>query len=163
MESRHTAKNINVSIRKVRTFLPAIKKLSPVDALTRLEQLPHSAAHALAQAIKTTLSNAESSLKVGKDMLEFRKLYADQGLVLKRFRAGSRGTAKPITRRMTHITVILGIKKVQKPLTVGPKVEDKKEVIAEKEKTEVKKETKPKTAKPKEKVIKSKKVTKKEN
>lgn len=161
MESRHTAKNINVSIRKVRTFLPGIKKTSPVDALTRLEQMPHSAARALAQAIKTTLSNAESSLKVSKDMLEFRRLYADQGLVLKRFRAGSRGTAKPISRRMTHITVVLGVKRAQVPAQVKPAEESKKEVKAEKSKPAEKKDTKTKAVKPK--TIKKKKVSVKEN
>ena len=68
MESRHTAKNINVSIRKVRTFLPEIKKMTPVDALVRLQHLPYSATRALAQAIQTTIANAESSLQVSKDM-----------------------------------------------------------------------------------------------
>ncbi|MBP6993811.1 hypothetical protein KBB12_01040 [Candidatus Woesebacteria bacterium] len=163
MESRHTAKNMNVSIRKVRSFLPGIRKTSPVDALTRLEQMPHSAARALAQAIKTCLSNAESSLKVGKDMLEFRRLYADQGLVLKRFRAGSRGTAKPITRRMTHITVVLGIKRAQSSAQADPVVEPKKEVVVEKQKVIEKKVAKTKSVKPKTKTVSKKKASIKEN
>jgi large subunit ribosomal protein L22 len=160
MESQHTAKNINVSVRKVRTFLPAMRKMSPVDALTRLELLPHSAARALAQALQTVIANAETSLKVSKDMLEFRKLYADQGLVLKRFRAGSRGTAKPITHRMTHITVVLGVKKINtSPMvrTVEPAKPKKTETET---KPVVKKEIKTKASKPKEKVTKSKKVSK---
>lgn len=166
MESRHTAKNINVSIRKIRTYLPEVKKMSPVDALIRLEHMPYSATRALAQAVKTAIANAESSLKVPKDMLEFRKLFADQGLVLKRFRAGSRGTAKPITRRMTHITVILGVKQGVKPQSDAVSVEKQKPQAGEEKKPEVKKETKAKVAKPKAKtpvVKKTKKITKKEN
>jgi large subunit ribosomal protein L22 len=163
MESRHTAKNINVSIRKVRTFLPEIKKMTPVDALVRLQHLPYSATRALAQAIQTTIANAESSLKVSKDMLEFRKLYADQGLVLKRFRAGSRGTAKPISRRMTHITVVLGVKQVAKSQEVHTKAPKKQTQSETVKKDVVAKELKPKVVKQKEKVTKVKKVTKKEN
>lgn len=110
METRHILKNANVSLRKVRTFLPGIKKMAPAEALVRLGFLPHSAARVLTGALKTAITNAEFVLKVPKNMLEFRSLKADQGLVLKRFRAGSRGTALPISRRMTHITIVLGVK-----------------------------------------------------
>lgn len=166
MESRHLAKNINVSLRKIRTFLPAVKKMSPVDALTRLELLPHSAAHALADALKTAIANAQNSLKVPKDMLEFRRLYADQGLVLKRFRASSRGTAAPISRRMTHITVVLGVKKTPQssardisPADTSKSVEPQKKPVI----TEQKKEKTVKNTKPKAKKTSVKKTTKKAN
>ncbi len=168
MESRHIAKNINVSLRKVRTFLPAIKKMSPADALTRLELLPHSAGRALGDALKTAIANAQNSLKVSKDMLEFRRLYADQGLVLKRFRAGSRGTAAPISRRMTHITVVLGVKKT--PQSPARDVSPSESVKAPTPKVQqiakdTPKESKSKVTKPKEKATKRavKKVSKKTN
>ncbi len=166
MESRHLAKNINVSLRKVRTFLPAIKKMSPADALIRLELLPHSAARALSDALKTAIANAQNSLKVSKDMLEFRKLYADQGLVLKRFRAGSRGTAAPISRRMTHITVVLGVKKTPQVSTLDASRTESVKAIEPETKPapkETKKETKPKVTKPKEKKVKAKRVSKTAN
>lgn len=111
MESRHLLKNVNVSLRKLRMFLPEIKKMSPSQARETLTFMPHSAAKVLGGAIKTAIANAESTLKVPESMLEFRCLKADQGLVIKRFRAGSRGTARPINRRMSHITIILGVKK----------------------------------------------------
>lgn len=147
MDSRHIVKNAHVSVRKVRTFLPAVKKLTPVEALTRLEVLPHSAARFLASAIKTAIVNAESALKVSRSMLEFRSLQADQGMVLKRFRAGSRGTAKPIKRRMTHITVVLSVKKAQSVVESQMTVE-KKNQIEEKPKKETKIEQKTVEKKP---------------
>lgn len=109
METTHIAQNINVSLRKVRTLIPAVRKLNPVVALTRLRHMQQSGARALADAIQTALANGENTLKVTRDMLEFRRLSADQGIVMKRYRAGSRGTAQPILRRMTHITVILAV------------------------------------------------------
>lgn len=131
MESRHYLKNVNVSLRKVRMFLPGLKKMTPVEAVEKLSFLPHSAARVLMQGIKTAISNAESTLKVPKNMLEFRSLKADQGLVLKRFRAGSRGTALPVNRRMSHITIILGVKAG----SVVPKKQVTKEEPAKNEKS----------------------------
>jgi len=128
MESRHVAPNVNVSLRKVRAYLPAIKKLSPLEATVHLDQIPYSATYALSAEIKTAMTNAENTLKVSKGMLEFRSLKADQGMVLKRFRAGSRGTAKPVLRRMTHITIVLGAKKV----VTSNKVEEKKVIQSNK-------------------------------
>lgn len=162
MESRHIVKNARVSLRKVRSFIPAVKKLSPAQAVLKLEQLPHSAAQFLAAAIKTAMANAENALKVPKGMLEFRSLQADQGLALKRFRAGSRGTAKPIVRRMTHITVVLAAQKTEakaaskteKEITVQKKEEKKTVSESKKEEKEIKKPRKTAVKKSEEKVTK---------
>ncbi len=152
MESRHLLKNVNVSLRKLRMFLPEIKKMSPSQARETLSFMPHSAAKVLVGAIKTAISNAESTLKVPESMLEFRCLKADQGLVIKRFRAGSRGTARPINRRMSHVTIILGVKKSK----TTPQVEKEAKAIAPDSKVEdVKSEVK---ETPKKKAVAEKKV-----
>lgn len=161
MESRHTIPNTNVSIRKVREFLPGLKKMSPVSAYASLKQMPHTAARSLASAIQNAMVNAEHTLKVSKGMLEFRKLSADQGAALKRFRPGSRGTAKPILRRTTHITVVLGVKPGQvksekKEEMKASEPAKKTKTLAKEEKVE-EKEKKPKTVKT------VRKVTKKTN
>lgn len=156
MESRHVAPNVNVSLRKVRAYLPAIKKLSPLEATVHLDQIPYSATCALSAEIKTAMSNAENTLKVSKGMLEFRSLKADQGMVLKRFRAGSRGTAKPVLRRMTHITIVLGAKKID----VAKKVEETK--VVETKKTDTNTDKKKVVEAPKKVTIrKTKSITKK--
>lgn len=123
MDKTHTAKNINVSIRKVRALIPGVRKLTPLSALERLKHMPHSGARALADAIQTALINGENTLKASRDMLEFRRLSADQGMVMKRYRAGSRGTARPILRRMTHITVTLAVSR--SPQLSAPKTSKK--------------------------------------
>lgn len=144
MEARHTGKNINVSLRKVRTFIPMLRNMSPSVALMKLSHMPHSGARALHAAIKTAVSNAQFSLKVPEDMLEFRKVYADQGMKLKRFRAGSRGTAAPIVRQMTHITVIVGVKQLS---SSAPK-DDVSLVKSEEVQSEVKEDKKAVVKKP---------------
>jgi large subunit ribosomal protein L22 len=109
MEFRHSLKNANVSLKKVRMFLPELRNIRPTVAVKVLASMPHSAARVLHDVIKSAISGGISTLKVGEDMLEFREIRADQGMVLKRYRAGSRGVAAPILRRRTHITVVLGV------------------------------------------------------
>ena len=138
--SKTTIKNINVSIRKMRETIANIKKLAPAASLDTLRYMPGSAPKALYGVIKSAITNATTTLKVTDDMLQFRRLSADQGLVLKRFRAGSRGTASPILRRMTHVTVELAVK------STAPVVAKKSEAVTTKKpkKAPVKKATKSK-------------------
>ncbi len=147
MESKHISRNVNVSVRKVRMIIPEIKKLTPAMSLIKLAYLPHSAAKYMKHAIKTAMSNATSTLKVSEDMLEFRRIQADQGITLKRFRAGSRGSPLPVVRRMTHITVVLGEKK----LAVQPAPQKSK--VKPEENKEVKKEVKKVKSAPKKKAV----------
>ena len=155
MESRHLAKNINVSLKKLRSFLPEVKKMSPVDAHVTLGFLPHSAARALVAAIQTAIANAENTLKVPKSMLEFRQLKADQGMVLKRFRAGSRGTALPVVRRMSHITIVLGVKNAdsKEVISMPEKAKAKQSSVKKSEKKEVSTKTKKPSVKAKSEVV----------
>jgi large subunit ribosomal protein L22 len=41
------------------------------------------------------------------DSLRIKAAYADEGTRMHRFRAGARGRAKPWTRRLSHITIIV--------------------------------------------------------
>jgi hypothetical protein len=80
------------------------------------------AAVILYKAIKSAISSARQILKVEDNLLNFKLLSVEQGQKLKRFRPGSRGNAKPINRRMSHVKIILEVKDVKK---VTSKVEVK--------------------------------------
>lgn len=107
MESKATFKNIKISPKKLRMLLPEIKRVSPEQALDYLYNTPKKGAKLLYKAIKSAISNAKTTLKVDGRLLKFKVLSVDQGQSLKRFRPGGRGTAKPIKRRFSHITVVL--------------------------------------------------------
>ncbi len=114
MESKTYFINLPVSPKKARFYLPAIKKLKPISSLDYLYYERTDAAQILYKAIKSAISNARQLLKVEDNMLNFKLLTVEQGQKLKRFRPGSRGNAKPINRRMSHIRIILEIKNEKK-------------------------------------------------
>lgn len=141
METKAYFVNLPVSPKKARFYLPAIKKLKPAESLEFLMYENTDASEILYKAIKSAISSARQILKVEDNLLNFKLLSVEQGQKLKRYKPGSRGNAKPINRRMSHVKIILEAKTTKK---VEPKVEVKK--------LEVKKATPAKV-----KVVKSKK------
>jgi len=106
-ESITYLKNIAIPSKKLRFYLSAVKKMSPVTALDHLFYGRQKATKVLYQAIKSAVSNAKQSLKVNDDLLKFRLFTIEEGQKLKRYRPGGRGTPKPIIKRKSHIKIIL--------------------------------------------------------
>ncbi len=113
MEITATQKFIKMSPKKVREVAHMLKGLSPARATEVLPRVEKKAAGALAKVIKTALANAVV-LGLAQESLEFSHISVGEGPRLKRFRAGSRGRAKPYKRRMSHIKVILTTKSEKK-------------------------------------------------
>lgn len=120
METKAYFVNLPVSPKKARFYLPAIKKLKPAESLEFLMYENTDASEILYKAIKSAISSARQILKVEDNLLNFKLLSVEQGQKLKRYKPGSRGNAKPINRRMSHIKIILEAKVEKK---TEPKVE----------------------------------------
>lgn len=107
MESTTVIKNVRISPKKLRFLLPEIKKLSPKEALVYLLYTPKKGAKILYQAVKSAISNAKNYLKIDEDKLKFKVIAVDEGLKLKRYQPGGRGTVKPYKKRFSHIKITL--------------------------------------------------------
>lgn len=142
MESHTYIKNVKVTPKKLRMIASVVKKSSPKQAVEQLYYTPKKAAKILYKAIQSSITNAKQKLKTADDSLEFQSLIIEEGQKLKRFRPGSRGSAKPFVRRYSHIKIVLKAKKSAVP------VEKVKALPAPEEKVE----EKPKAVKAKSKV-----------
>lgn len=112
MESKTYLKNLRASPKKLRFFLPEIKKRNPANALDYLYYAPQKAAKVMYKALKSALSNAKNTLKVNEDLLEWKLFTVEEGYKLKRYKPGGRGTPKPFKIRFSHIKIILGAKEL---------------------------------------------------
>ena len=139
-----------------------IKKKKPVDALNTLFYNHRRSASILYKVIKSAVDSAKNTFKIDENLLKFKLLTVEQGPVFKRFRAGSKGSAKPYKRKTSHVRVVLEVakspefKKIEAPVV---KEEIKKDLKTEKtlkvtKKTTVNKTVK--TSKPKVKEVKNK-------
>ncbi len=77
------------------------------DALSTLSFVPGRSAKLVAKVVKSAASNAENNYQMMPSQLKIVKAYADEGLKLRRFRAGARGRVNPYRRRFSHITIVV--------------------------------------------------------
>lgn len=99
-------KYIHTSPRKLRLVADLIRKMKPTKALDVLRVTHKYAASDLVKAMETVLANVrQAGLDI--DKVNFKKLEIDESMSSKRFRAGTRGRAKPYKKRMSHIKIVL--------------------------------------------------------
>lgn len=83
-----------------------VRKMEPAKALDVLKLTPKAAAKDLGKALGTVLANAKNQgLDAAK--LTFAKIEINESIKMRRFRAGTRGRAKPYKKRMSHIKIVL--------------------------------------------------------
>lgn len=106
MEVQTIQKYIHTSPRKLRLVADMVRKLTPDVGLNILRLTPKAAASDLAKAIETVLANGKQK---GLDMskITFKQLEINESMKMRRFRAGTRGRAKPYKKRMAHIKIVL--------------------------------------------------------
>lgn len=107
MEVRAILRYVRVSPQKVRILVDAVKGRKVEDGLNKLKFMPQKAAGIVEKLVRSAVANAEQNNGLDVDNLVIRNIIADQGPVLKRFRARARGRGARILKRTSHITVIL--------------------------------------------------------
>ncbi|HLS27191.1 MAG TPA: 50S ribosomal protein L22 [Opitutales bacterium] len=107
MEVQAVTKYVRMSPKKVRDVALEIQGRRAVEALELLRFIPRKSARLLAKTLQSAIANAENNNNLSSDDLYISRALIESGPVLKRFRAGARGTAKPIKKRTSHIRIIL--------------------------------------------------------
>ena len=107
MESRAVARYIRISPRKVRLIMDEIRGRRIEEALNQLSFAPQKGAFILKKLINSAVANAEQNYEMDVDKLYIKRIYADEGPTLKRFRPRAMGRATRIRKRTSHLTVVL--------------------------------------------------------
>lgn len=102
-----TARYIRISTRKCKIVVDMIRGKSVKEAAGILTYSPKAAAEPVLKLLNSAVANAENNLELNRDDLYVAEVYANQGPTLKRFRARARGSASPIMKRTSHITIVL--------------------------------------------------------
>jgi len=108
--TRAKARFIRVSPRKVRQVIDMIRGKDVVQALMVLNNLNKKSARIVAKVLNSAIANAENNHGLKMQELYISRIFADQGPMLKRYRAASMGRAVMVRRRTSHITVELDLK-----------------------------------------------------
>jgi large subunit ribosomal protein L22 len=104
-------KNYRISPRKVRVVADMIRGKSVADANDILVHAQKKAKSPLNDLLASAVANAKNNFKIDSADLFVKEIRVDQGFVLKRSMPVSRGSAHPIKKRTSHVSIMLAPKK----------------------------------------------------
>ena len=107
MQVQALTKYVRISPKKARETARAIQGRAAGEALDLLGYIPRKSARLLAKTLKSAIANAENNHNLSSDELVVERAVVEEGPMLKRFRAGARGSAKPIHKRTSHLRIVL--------------------------------------------------------
>lgn len=159
MVSKASAKYIRISTRKTRKVMDLVRGMPAVKADALLNNLSKRPCLYIKRVLKSAVDAADKRFHVPASSLYISLIKADQGPLIKRFRAASMGRATEILHRTTHIILELDkIKVHEKKAAVAVETEKPGHIKKAKVKAE---DLEPKAAEHKPKAVKLKKETKK--
>ncbi len=107
-----TLTNYRQSPRKVRLVANAVKGKGVAQAEVELSYMPKRASDPIKKLIKSAVANATKDGIDAKNLV-IKNIEVNQGLVMKRFMPRAMGVAKPIKKKMSHVTVALAEKSAE--------------------------------------------------
>jgi len=107
MEVQALTKYVRLSPKKARDITREIQGRRAAEAQQILKFIPRKAARIVGKTLNSAIANAENNNNLSGEDLIISKAVIEEGPTLKRFRAGARGSAKPIKKRTSHIRIIL--------------------------------------------------------
>lgn len=107
MEAKAVSKYVRVSPRKARLVIDQIRGKSVDKARETLAFTNRAIAETVEKTLNSAIANAENNHNMRADDLIVKAAFADEGPTLKRIRPRAKGSASPIHKRTSHITVIV--------------------------------------------------------
>jgi len=102
------ANYIRMTPRKLRAVAGLLRRLPVNEAEATLMLQSRRAARPLITLLRSAVANAKNIGRVKREQLFIETLTVDQGPMLKRFLPRARGSASPIQKKMSHVTLVLG-------------------------------------------------------
>ena len=107
MEARATLRYARISPRKVQIVLDLIRNKPADMAMAILKHTPKAACEDLEKLLKSAMANAENNHNMDTTKLYVASCYAAPGPILKRIRPVDHGSAFPIQKKTSHVTLVL--------------------------------------------------------
>lgn len=104
---RASAKMIGASTKRLRPMMDLVRGMGVDDALNTLLLLPSPWAKSVAKVVQAAAANAENNMLMDRRELRIVHITADVASSIKRLEPRARGRVGHITKRFSHITVMV--------------------------------------------------------
>ena len=119
-EAIATARFIRMSPTKARQVVDLIRGRQVEDARRVLRFTQRAASLPVGKVLESAIANAEHNRGLPGDELVVARAWVDEGPTLRRFRPRAQGRATRIRKRTCHISVVVGRKEGEAPLSERP-------------------------------------------
>jgi large subunit ribosomal protein L22 len=114
------------SPRKVRLVCGLIRGKKAEEAIDILTVTVKRASDPIIALVKSAIANAKANFNLTSDVLFVKALTVDNGAILYRRMPKARGMATPIRKRVSLVTLTLGVKEAEVKTLKAPKTAKKK-------------------------------------
>ena len=108
MNAKAILRSSRISPQKARLVADQVRGLPVSRALDMLKFSDKKAAHIIYKVLWSATANAENNNGADVDELKVATIMVDEGPILKRFMARAKGRGTRISKRTSHITVVVG-------------------------------------------------------
>jgi large subunit ribosomal protein L22 len=107
MEVKSTSKYVRLSPKKARDVARVIQGMPVSSALDILTFTPKKAAQLIGKTLKTAIADAENNFSLDTGTLVIKEAVIGSAPSMRRFKPRAKGSAGPIIRRSSHISITL--------------------------------------------------------
>ena len=108
--AKATARMVRIPARKARLVIDLIRGKKVADVVGILKFTPRRGAYLIEKVRNSAIANAENNFDLDVEDLYVSEAYVNEGPTLKRFRPRAKGSASPINKRTSHITIVVSAK-----------------------------------------------------
>ena len=108
MEAQAILRSARISAQKVRLVADQVRGMAVGSATNLLAFSNKKAAQIVKKVLLSAVANAENNLGADVDELKVSRIFVDDGPMLKRMHARAKGRGNRISKRTSHITVVVG-------------------------------------------------------
>jgi large subunit ribosomal protein L22 len=108
MEAKAILRSARISPQKARLVADQVRGMAVGRATNLLQFSDKKAAHLIKKVLLSAVANAENNLGADVDELKVAKIFVDEGAIIKRMHARAKGRGSRISKRTSHITVVVG-------------------------------------------------------
>lgn len=103
-------RNTRISPKKMNLIAELVRGNSAQEAVVFLNYTPKKGAKILKKVVSSAIANATNNYKQEAEELVIKEIKVSKAFTIKRFIPGSRGRARPILKRASHVHVELEAK-----------------------------------------------------
>ncbi len=107
-EAKAILRSARISAQKARLVADLVRGLPVGKASDVLNYTNKKAAVMVRKVLLSAVANAENNLGADVDELVVSRIFVDEGPILKRMYARAKGRGSRISKRTSHITVVVG-------------------------------------------------------